>query len=113
MLKSEPANEEEEAEKLVADLQEEKNKDQSQDQDASQRWPTRNMSQIQPANKKKDKKYLEGVPLMPETENYELEPTYYYYKVKYLIKAMGMAYFPLGLHKLKAIMQLFLKNGLE
>ena len=46
MLKSEPANEEEEAEKLVADLQEEKNKDQSQDQDASQRWPTRNMSQI-------------------------------------------------------------------
>ena len=62
---------------------------------------------------KKDKKYLEGVPLMPETENYELEPTYYYYKVKYVIKAMGMAYFPLGLHKLKAIMQLFLKNGLE
>ena len=50
---------------------------------------------------------------MPETENYELEPTYYYYKVKYVIKAMGMAYFPLGLHKLKAIMQLFLKNGLE
>ena len=32
-------------------------------------------------NKKKDKKYLDGIPLQPEPEINESEPTYYYYKV--------------------------------
>jgi hypothetical protein len=31
-------------------------------------------------DKKNDKKYLEGIPLLPETENNKKEPTYYYYK---------------------------------
>ena len=58
-------------------------------------------------NIKKDKKYLEGIPLIPEPEINESDPTYYYYKVFFIFLEMGLAYISLGMYQPKGIMQLF------
>ena len=39
----------------------------------------KNLSLKKPCDKK-DKKYMEGIPLMPESENNKKDPIHYYYK---------------------------------
>jgi hypothetical protein len=101
---------------LVNDLQNNKSFEEKPDVKKSQHR-NKNISNIE--IKKKDKKYLEGIPLQPEAEINESEPTYYYYKVKTInyfsiilkiLIEMGLVNFPMGLHKSKTIMQLFFKN---
>jgi hypothetical protein len=62
---------------LVNDLQNNKSFEEKPDVKKSQHR-NKNISNIE--IKKKDKKYLEGIPLQPEAEINESEPTYYYYK---------------------------------
>ena len=47
-------------------------------------------------NIKKDKKYLDGIPLIPEPEINESDPTYYYYKAIFYIFRDGSGLYFLG-----------------
>jgi hypothetical protein len=85
MLKADPLNEDEEAEKLLKDLQKDEmqgSMDESEedlDKIQESMIDTNRNSNFQ--KKKKDRDYLKGVPLQPEPEVNEQDPLYYYYKV--------------------------------
>lgn len=79
MVKDEPHDEAEESIKLINDL-ENNNSIKNTEADESIKADVSIRQIVKKVDKKGNKKYLDGIELMPESEINDKEPTLYYYK---------------------------------